>query len=741
MKKITAVICVIFAFIMMMALPVSASAPYQTYTYSINGTALHSPDAYNPAKSVDSAYMGLDDEVLLKKYYSGLKDDALAAKKTISNPSDLEVDDEMNVYIADTDNNRIVVLDRYYKVKFIIESFINEQGVPDKLSAPQGVFITPDKRVGAEEIPGRIFVCDTNNNRIITFDRDGNFLSVIPQPESELFDEGAVYKPVAVAVDQYDRLYVVSSTTYQGIIVMTDEGQFTGFVGAQKVVISAWDSIWRRFQTEEQRALSQSYVSTEFNNIALFDDFIYVTTSSIDENNVQSAITGKSTSGDYAPVKMLNAAGTEIMRRNGFYPPSGEVDMKKVNVSDEIFGVSTIVDVATGPEKTWSIIDQKRSKVFTYDYDGNLLFAFGDTGRQLGNISSKGLAAVVYQGDNMLLLDRTAKSFTVYERTEYGDILINALHNQNQRSYDRAIDDWMEILKRNSNFDAAYIGIGNALYRSNDLEEALEYYKAAYDTENYSVAYKDLRKEWLSNYIILIPIVVIAVAIAWSKLLKHAKKVNKRVATSGEKKTYGQEIIYVFHVIFHPFDGFWDLKHEKRGSLRAAITILAAVIVAFYYQAIGQGYLLNPQENYSTIIAVILSVGAPFALWTIANWCLTTLFDGEGSYKDIFIATCYALAPMVIILIPTTLVSNVLVAEELDILSVINAFAFIWAGILIFFGMMVTHDYPMGKNFLTTLGTILGMVVIMFIAILFSTLLGKLVSFVTNIVTEIQFRV
>ena len=741
MKKITSVICIIFAFIMVMALPVGASAPYQTYTYSINGTALHSPEAYTPAKSVDSSYMGLGDQEILDRYYSGVKAEDLAAKKTISNPSDLEVDDELNVYIADTDNNRIVVLDRYYKVKFIIESFINEQGVPDKLAAPQGVFITSDKRVGTELIPGRIFVCDTNNNRIVTFDRDGNFLAVIPQPESELFDEGAVYKPVALAVDQYDRLYVVSSTTYQGIIVMTDEGEFTGFVGAQKVVISLWDTIWRRFQTDEQRALSQTLVSTEFNNIALFGDFIYVTTSSIDENKVQSAITGKSTSGDYAPVKMLNAAGTEIMRRNGFYPPSGEVDMKKVNVSDEVFGVSTVVDVASGPEKTWSIIDQKRSKVFTYDYDGNLLFAFGDTGRQLGNISTKGLAAVVYQGDNMLLLDRTAKSFTVYERTEYGDILINALHNQNERSYDRAIDDWMEILKRNSNFDAAYIGIGNALYRSNDLEEALEYYESAYDTANYSIAYKDMRKEWLSKYIILVPIVVIAVAIAWSKLLKYAKKVNKRVSTSGEKKTYGKELLYVFHIIFHPFDGFWDLKHEKRGSLRAAITILAAVIVAFYYQSIGQGYLLNPQGQYSTILATILSVGAPFALWTIANWCLTTLFDGEGSYKDIFIATCYAIAPMVIILIPTTLVSNVLVAEELDILSVINAFAFIWAGILIFFGMMVTHDYSMGKNFLTTLGTIVGMIVIMFIAILFTTLLGKLVSFITNIVTEIQFRV
>ena len=96
--------------------------------------------------------------------------------------------------------------------------------------------------------------------------------------------------------------------------------------------------------------------------------------------------------------------------------------------------------------------------------------------------------------------------------------------------------------------------------------------------------------------------------------------------------------------------------------------------------------------------------------------------------------------PMVLILIPTTIISNFLVTNELNILSTVNAFAFIWAGMLIFFGMMVTHDYSMGKNIVTTLGTILGMVIIMFIAVLFSTLLGKLVSFVTNIVTEIQFR-
>ncbi len=437
---------------------------------------------------------------------------------------------------------------------------------------------------------------------------------------------------------------------------------------------------------------------------------------------------------------MLNAAGDEIMRRNGFYPPSGEVDVAKTQVSDTIFGASTLTDVAVGPEKTWSIIDSKRSKVFTYDFDGNLLFAFGDIGTMLGNISKDGLAAVVYQGDNMLLLDKQESRFTVYERTEYGDILINALHNQNERNYDAAIDDWREILKRNSNFDAAYIGIGNALYRDHKLTEALEYYEAAYDTENYSVAYKDLRKEWLASWIWLIPIVAIAICIGCSKFLKFANKVNKKVATSGEKKTFGQELLYVFHVIFHPFDGFWDLKHEKRGSLRAAIAILGMTIVAFYYQAIGEGYLLNPQGLYTSFFGVVASIGAPLALWVIGNWCLTTLFDGEGSLKDIFIATCYSLMPMVIIMVPTTIMSNFLISAELDILSVINVFAFIWTGILIFFGMMVTHDYTIGKNFITVLGTIVAMICIMFIALLFTTLLGKLVSFVTNIITEIQFR-
>ena len=432
------------------------------------------------------------------------------------------------------------------------------------------------------------------------------------------------------------------------------------------------------------------------------------------------------------------------MRRNGFYPPSGEVDFfGAINAMEGTFitGPSLVVDVAVGPEDTWSIIDQKRSKVFTYDFDGNLLFAFGDRGDLLGNITENSLRAIDYQGTAMLLLDSSEKaSFTVYQRTEYGDVLLQAIEHQNDRRYDEAIDDWTEILKRNSNFDAAYIGIGNALYRSHKYAEAVEQYKYAYDTANYSLAFGELRQQWISNYLWTLPLIAAVLIFAIAKFLKYANKVNKRVAVTTGKRTYWQELLFAFHLIMHPFDGFWDLKHEKRGSVRAGTTILAVTLMVFYYDSIGSGYVTNPQGTYGTIIGAIISVCVPLALWIIANWCLTTLFDGEGSMKDIYIASTYSLLPLVITMVPATIASNFILADEVKTLGLITGIGIVWMGLLMFFGTMVTHDYTIGKNLITVLATLLGMICIMFIAILFSTLLGKLVSFVTNIVTELQYR-
>ena len=718
MKKFNKILCTFFALLMVLTaacVTASAGSAYQTYVYDVYGDALYSPDAYTAISSVGSDYMGLE--------------------LPIENPGDMVTDEALNVYIADTGNNRIVVLDRYYKVNFTISEFSNDQGVPDRLTAPQGVFVSePNEKYGK-----LIWVCDTGSNRIVVFDEFGNFQRIVEEPESSLFDQDSVYKPVAIAVDAYNRLYVVSSTTYQGVIVMTDEGEFTGFIGAQAVQMSAWEIIWRRFQTDEQRAASEQKVSTEFNNISINKNkgLVYVTTSTIEESAVAGAITGKDKKGTNSPVKLLNANGSEIMRRNGFWMPAGEIDFSSRS-TDEITGVSTIIDAAVGPEDTWSIIDEKRNRIYTYDFDGNLLFAFGDNGTMLGNLGS--IEAVAYQGTNMLILDKTNDNITVFQRTEYGDILLDAIAAEATQDFDLAISLWTDVLKRNSNFDSAYVGIGQAMYRNKDYANSLTYFESAYDTDNWSNSYKEIRKEWMSTYFLLLLLLIVALIVGISLFFKWMAKINKRVATSGKKRTFGQEIAYGFHVILHPFDGFWDLKHEKRGSVRGAIFFILLAIATFYYQAIGQGYLLDPFASLASVWGQIFGVLVPLFLFVLANWCLTTLFEGEGSFKDIFVACSYSLLPIPLLVIPTTIYSNFCITTETDIIGFISTFAFIWLGLLVFFGTMVTHDYSMGKNVITVLGTVVGMVFIMFLAVLFTTLVGKIVGLITNIVDEIQYR-
>lgn len=722
MKKFVCVLALLLALLTVLAIPAGASAAYQTYTYSIGGTPLYSPDAYSPYQTMAAADMGLD--------AAGL-----------NNPADLVTDDQQNVYIADAGNNRIVILNRYYRNPRYLSTFTNAQGIDDSLSDPQGVFVTKDY----------IWVCDTGKARIIVFDRDGNFVREIEEPKNALFDANSVYRPVALAVDDFGRVYVVSSTTYQGIIVMTyrpetDTYEFAKFIGAQAVTISAWEIIWRKFQTDEQRKLSSNYVSTEFNNITYTSGeeqgsgYIYVTTSSIDPATAEAQIRGNVKKGDYMPVKMLNSAGDEIMRRNGFWPPAGEIDiLGGYNKDETVNGPSRIIDVACGPEKTWSIIDEKRSKIYTYDFNGNLLFAFGDKGTMLGAVAN--IEAITYQGDTMLILDKSNNCMIVYERTEYGDLLLKAIAAENSLNYSYAIQCWRAVLQHNSNFDAAYVGIGNALYRSGEYEAAMEYYETAYDTANWSNSYREVRKEWMSDYFLLLMLIIVVVIVAVLKFFGYAKKVNKKAATDGrESKTFWQELMYGFYTIFHPFDGFWDLKHEKRGSLRAALVYVALTILAFFYQSIGQGYALNPQGLYSTIWAQALSVLVPMLLFVIANWCLTTLFDGEGSFKDVFIAVSYCLLPVPMLVIPATFLSNFVTVDEAGLISLFTTLAFVWLGIMVFFATMVTHDYSMGRNILTFLGTIVGMALIMFVAVLFTTLVSKIVSLITNIVTELQYR-
>ena len=726
-KVLLLTVCLIMVFGGIVA---NALMPYISYTYDVNGKKQTSPDAYVPVTTISSASIKEGLESKVNEMASQLYGETWTDLEAIQ---DICVDGLGYIYLVDKgaagSNGRIICLDENYNLRLVISTFVNQMGVPDALSSPNGVYVSDTE----------IIVADTEKSRIVIFDKVGNFKMIVPQPTGDLFSD--VYKPIAVATDSAGTIYVVSSTTNYGVISMNRDGSFNAFIGPQKVTYSVWDLFWRKFKTQEQLAASIRYVPTEYNNITIdADGFLYVTLSSIDPGQQQAAINGRSKLSTYAPVKKLNPSGSDVMQRNGFYPPSGEVDVR--GFSDSTYstsGCSTIVDVALGPNGMWSIADQKRSRVFTYDSNGNLLFAFGDKGDQVGLIQN--LIAIAYQGTNLLLVDSTANTVTVFKRTSYGDLLAAALQNTEDQNYDEAVNYYKSILQRNNNYDSAYVGIGDTLYRNGKFTEAMTYYKSAYDTENYSKAYAEYRKEWVEKWILIVPLVVIVFCVAVSLLFKWANKVNMQGRVYKEKRTIKEELLYAFHIIFHPFDGFWDLKHEKRGGVRGATIILCTTVLVFIYQAVGRGYLYNPYGASVSYITEILSVILPLFLWVTANWCLTTLFDGEGTYKDVYVATCYSLTPLPLLILPTIWLSNIVTLDEMGILALVNSIAFVWLGLLVFFGMMVIHDYTLGKNVLTTIGTIVGAAFIMFIIILFGTLLSKVYGFFYNIYAEISFRV
>ena len=137
-----------------------AITPYTTYTYSMDGFIAYSPDAYTPDRVMDYESMQMP--------------------STLNDPHDMFVDPETDyVYVADTKSNRIVVLNQHLQFVKSLFSFVNDQGVPVSFKQPQGVYVRD----------GKVYVADTENNRIVILDTDGNFLSLLETPESDVFPE------------------------------------------------------------------------------------------------------------------------------------------------------------------------------------------------------------------------------------------------------------------------------------------------------------------------------------------------------------------------------------------------------------------------------------------------------------------------------------------------------------------------------------------------------------------------
>lgn len=204
---------------------------------------------------------------------------------------------------------------------------------------------------------------------------------------------------------------------------------------------------------------------------------------------------------------------------------------------------------------------------------------------------------------------------------------------------------------------------------------------------------------------------------------------------------YIQTLKFSLYCITHPFDGFWDLTHEKRGSIAAANTILILTLLTRILKLQYTSFIFNkvywPKVNIFLYLASILF---PLALWCVGNWGLTTLFDGKARLPQVYMATCYAMTPYPLIQIPLIFFSNVVTVDEAEFYSVMSVISIIWAALLILAAMSQIHEYKMSKTLLFTVATGFAMLVMVFILLLFFSMISQGIAYFISIGKEILFR-
>ncbi len=216
------------------------------------------------------------------------------------------------------------------------------------------------------------------------------------------------------------------------------------------------------------------------------------------------------------------------------------------------------------------------------------------------------------------------------------------------------------------------------------------------------------------------------------------------IAALKNKNTYLKYIDslrFALYCITHPLDGFWDLTHEKRGTYAAANTILFLTLLVRVMKLRYTSFIfLTVYWEGINIFLYIASVAFPLAMFVVGNWGLTTLFDGKGRLGQVYMASCYALTPYVLIQFPLMVFSNFVTVDEREFYSVLSMISLLWAAMLLISAMGQIHEFSMGKNMLFMVASLFAMLVIVFILLLFFSMISQGVAYFISIGKEIMFR-
>lgn len=521
--KTVAVIGIIVMLAVTVAVPASAisATPYEGYNYDPYGVATASPVGYLPNGTIDYTDMGL--ETPLKA------------------PEDLFVYNDKEIWIADTKNNRVVLLDSNYKFVREYTSFVTEDGTEYPLTEPQCVYVKRNEKEEYDEI----FVCcsvtikdeagkDKKDGYVVTADYSGTVKHIYRNPNDPIANIND-YQPLGVVADNSGYVYVLAYGVLDGLIVYKyDTGEFTTFYGANKVVLT-WKLIvqqtWKKIFSREAADTMIRAVPTEMSNIFIDNEgFIFTTT---ETETVEKDLR----------VRKLNATGANTLRGDA----NALVD---VVFGDRESGVvvagggrsksdTRLTDITVNDAGIMACLDSERSRVYIYDQTCMLLTTFGY--KTSGNIPDGAVSnpsAIGAMGDNYLILDADRGAIVAYRPTDYLYMLLEANEYYTDGYYIEGEPYWRNVLKYDANFSRGYAAVGKSLQEQHKYEESLNWLKQGQDRTAYSLALAEYRKEYLrDNYWWLVPVAAVAVVlfvmiIRYIQKLLGIKKKAKRIKFS-----------------------------------------------------------------------------------------------------------------------------------------------------------------------------------------------------------------
>lgn len=387
-------------------------------------------------------------------------------------------------------------------------SFILTKIVVD-LKAPSGIYVDEDDIM---------YIADKDNQRIVKCNQNCEIITEYTKPDSELYASQSFYC-TKVLVDAAKNVYVICPAVNKGAIMYSPSGNFIGYYGANRVEVTAEvikNKIWRKFATESQIQSMVKSTPVEYANFDIDDEgFIYTVT---EVANVSTDA-----------VKKLNPAGNNILELTTNAADIMFGDQESVTYSGTTYA-TRLTDITIGDNGLINILDYSSGRVFQYDRECNLLFIFGcDQEQQNSGFDNPN--AVECLGNLVYVLDGRNQDVTIFEETLFGAYVHKAVELFNRGLYEEAMDYWLEVIKRDGNYNMAYVALGRAYLNHDDYDNAIKYFKLAFENEDYDRAFESRRQEMLRKNFTLIVILIIVLIVIWIviNILKKKGKIPQKL--------------------------------------------------------------------------------------------------------------------------------------------------------------------------------------------------------------------